>query len=710
MSANLYITATEAKSGKSAVTLGVMEMLLRKIDRVGFFRPIINDNSYLCEPDNDINLISSYFNLNIPYEKMFGMTVTEVRDMLSAGKKSEILDGVIKKYNNLKEECDFILCEGSDFASSTSVYEFDINAEICKNLACPVLLVANAFQRSIDDTLRSTELALESLDEKGCRNIATIVNRTAPEDGETIVKLLKESLMPKEPLIYSIPDEAYLGYPTVGEVGKILGAEVLQGEELLHLHVASFTIAAMQLRNLLPRIKHRTLIVTPGDREDVIATCLAAVASDSVENISGMLLTGGLKPEESIWKLIRGFSRMVPILSIKDDTYETATKVDKIHSIISPDDKRKITRLLAIFEQNVDKDQLEGKVITSRTTVVTPKMFEYELLQRARVFKQHIVLPEGEDERILRASEMLLRRDIVDITLLGNEDVIREKISQLGLGMKKVNIVSPSKSDFLDEYVKTFYELRKHKGVTEETANDIMCDESFFGTMMVYKGHADGMVSGAVHSTAATIRPALAIIKTKPGFSIVSSVFLMCLAESVLVYGDCAVNPDPNANQLAEIALSSAQTAKTFGIDPVVAMLSYSTGSSGKGEDVDKVREATAIAKEKALESFPGLKLDGPIQYDAAVDAFVAKTKMPESEVAGKATVFVFPDLNTGNNTYKAVQRSAGAVAIGPVLQGLKHPVNDLSRGCTIPDIVNTVAITAIQAQSEKIDVPKELL
>lgn len=702
MSDNLYITATEARSGKSAITLGIMEMLLRKIKRVGFFRPIINVKPGNNELDNDIKLVSSYFNLKIPYNKMFGITLSEVETLIAAGNEAEILEGVIKKYNQLRKECDFILCEGSDFESSFSIFEFDINADISKNLGSPVLLIANAFQKTMEETLRATELALESLNGKGCQNIATIINRTKPGTEETLIRLLKEKLPMKNQLVYAIQDETFLALPTVGEIAKALGAEVLQGTDQLHRHVESFIVAAMQLRNLLKRIKHRTLIITPGDREDVIATCIAAFASNSVENIAGMLLTGGLKPDESIWNLVTGFSRMVPVLSVKDDTFPTATKVDKIHSIISPGDEQKITRLLAIFEQNVDIRQLEKKIIITRTTVITPKMFEYELLQRAKAFKQHIILPEGKEERILRAAEKLLRRDVVDITLLGDEKSIREKIAQLELRMNSVNILSPLESRFFDDYVEKYYELRKHKGITKENAYDIMCDESFFGTMMVYKGHADGMVSGAVHSTAATIRPALEIIKTKPGFSNISSVFLMCLAEKVLVYGDCAINTDPNAEQLAEIALSSAQTAKTFGIDPVVAMLSYSTGFSGKGEDVEKVRKATKIAKKKAVIFFPELEIDGPIQYDAAVDSLVAKTKMPESKVAGNATVLIFPDLNTGNNTYKAVQRTAGAVAIGPVLQGLKYPVNDLSRGCTIPDIINTVAITAIQAQTEK--------
>lgn len=393
---------------------------------------------------------------------------------------------------------------------------------------------------------------------------------------------------------------------------------------------------------------------------------------------------------------------MVPILSVKEDTFPTAKNVNGIHASISPDDCRKITRALAIFEEHVDESQLEEKVVTAKTAIITPEMFEYELVQKARVNKKHIVLPEGEEERILNAAETLLRRGAVDITLLGNEELIHNKIAQLGLQIETARVIDPLKSGFFDDYVRTYYELRKSKGITVENASDVMSDQTYFATMMVYKGDADGMVSGSVHSTASTIRPALEIIKTRPGFSIVSSVFLMCLKDRVLVYGDCAVNPDPDANQLAEIALSSAQTALTFGIDPVVAMLSYSTGKSGKGADVDKVREATRIARDIAQECLPDLKIEGPIQYDAAVDPVVGRTKLPKSDVAGKATVLIFPDLNTGNNTYKAVQRSAGAVAIGPILQGLKHPVNDLSRGCTITDIVNTVAITAIQAQSKE--------
>ena len=702
MSSSLYITSTETRSGKSFTSLGLMEMLLRWVERVGFFRPIIDPGESRRDAvDADIHLVSSYFSLDIPYEQMYGYTAAEARELFSAGKTDEIFEGIIKKFNALEEKNDFILCEGTDFATSTSAFEFDINAQISKNLGSPVLLVANAKSKSVHQTIRSTELALSSLNDRRCQTIATIVNRVDPRDGNKIISGLKKKDSTRNQLIYAIPEEGSLARPTVGEIAKALGAEVLYGQEQLTRHVYGFTVAAMQLQNFLPRIGRGSLIITPGDRADIIAGCLAVISAYSLENIAGILLTGGLKPHEPILDLIKRYPQTMPILSVGEDTFPTATIADKIHVVISPDNDRKITRALAAFEKNVNVDELGEKVITTRAKIVTPKMFEFELIQKAKAKKQHIVLPEGEEERILRASEILLRREVADITLLGKEHVIKDKISRLGLRLNDVNIIDPATSEVLEDYTGTYYELRKHKGITEDNARDVMSGVSYFGTMFVHKGLADGMVSGSAHSTAATIRPAFEIIRTKPGFSVVSSVFFMCLGDRVLVYGDCAVNPDPDAHQLAEIAISSARTALDFGVEPVVAMLSYSTGESGRGADVEKVRKATQIAREMAKESFFGLNIEGPIQYDAAVDPGVAQTKLPESSVAGKATVFVFPDLNTGNNTYKAVQRSSGALAIGPVLQGLICPVNDLSRGCTIPDIVNTVVITAIQAQSD---------
>ena len=703
MAKNLFITATEARSGKSAIALGIMELLIRNVGRVGFFRPLIHGTPEGKKIDNDIHLFSSYFKLGIPEEKMFAYTLTEAGNLIGRGRQDELLEGIFNAYKEIEKDHDFILCEGIELEGSTASFEFDLNAQITKNLGCPVLLVANAHHKSIDDVIRSIKVYHKSFINEGCEVLATIVNRTLTDDaGQKIISLLEKENPASGPLFYAVPEDKRLGNPTIGEIARILGAEILYGGDRLNRHVYGFTVAAMQLRNFLKRIEHGMLVITPGDRSDVIVACLSAVSSMSMPNISGILLTGGLKPEESVCRLIEGFSNMIPILSVAGDTFPSAILVSKVHAGISPENDRKIIRALEVFDQYIDSDELSKKIIETRTTVVTPKMFEYGLLQKAKANKQRIVLPEGEDERILHAAEILLQRDVADLTLLGNEERIRKQIARLGLRMDSAQIIEIPESTYFEDYVQTYYELRKEKGMTLEAARDFMSDVNFFGTMMVKKGHADGMVSGAVHTTQATIRPAFEIIRTKPGFSVVSSVFLMCLKDRVLVYGDCAINPDPDANQLAEIAVASAQTARIFDIEPRVAMLSYSTGESGKGEDVEKVRTATQLAREMSRQRGLNLKLEGPIQYDAAIDPTVAGIKMPDSEVAGKATVFIFPDLNTGNNTYKAVQRSAGAVAIGPVLQGLRKPVNDLSRGCLVSDIVNTIAITAIQAQAEK--------
>ncbi|MBZ0166823.1 MAG: phosphate acetyltransferase, partial [Candidatus Omnitrophica bacterium] len=667
MSGSLYITSTEDNSGKSVITLGVMEMLLRKMGRVGFFRPVVDIHP--GRKDRDIELIATHFKLEASHEQMYGLTAKELGDLMVKGAEQEAIERIIDKFDKLKQLYEFVLCEGTDFSSSTASYAFDINAEICNNLGCPVLLVAGAFQKTPDEVVHSTQMALESLKEKKCQTVATIINRLATDQRDTTLARIKTADAFNDQRVYTITEDPFLTHPTVGAVAEFMDADILYGQDQLNRHVYGLMVAAMQLRNFLPRIKHGALIIVPGDRADVLVACLATVSSSSAEKISGILLTGGLKPEEPVDNLIRGFSRMVPILSVPDNTFEAATKLNHMPTKISPHDSRKITSALSIFENHIDVEDLQARVITTRATIVTPKFFEYRIIQRARKHKQHIVLPEWEEERILWATENLVQRDIVDITLLGDERRIREKIALLGVHLEYINIIDPQNSPLLKDYIETFYELRKHKNINMDIATDWMHDGSYFGTMMVYKGHADAMVSGAIHSTRSTIRPALEIIKTKPGSSIVSSVFFMCFEDRVLVYGDCAVNANPDANQLAEIALASAQTARDFGIEPIVAMLSYSTGDSGQGADVEKVREATAVARAKAQKEFPELKIEGPIQYDAAIEPSIAKTKMPTSDVAGKATVFIFPDLNTGNNTYKAVQRSAGIIAVGPVLQ-----------------------------------------
>ncbi len=695
MANSLYIAAMEPGSGKSVAALGIMEMLSRRIRRVGYFRPVVASGK---EPDNNIRLIKSRYNLDLAYAEMFAYTHEDARNMVADGQTENLLKNILNKYKQLESKCKFVLCEGTDFTDVGSAFEFDFNAEIANNLGCPILALVNGRNKTPDETVDAMQVARESFEEKGCTILATIINRVAADRVASVKEHLKALGLETEP-IYILPEEPILGKPTVGEIARKLDAQILQGDAKgLNREVHDFKIAAMNLPHFLEHITGGDLIITPGDRADIILGSLATTVSETYPNIAGLLLTGGLIPEDPVQHLIVGFKRYapVPVIKVDTDTYTTAMNATAVRPALTPENDRKIAAALGVFEAHVDTQQLEARIEVVRSAQVTPIMFEYELIERAKAQRRHMVLPEGEEERILRASEILLRRGVVDITLLGNPQEIKNKIGTLGLNLDAVQIIDPQASDWRTDFTRTYYELRKHKGISEKMAGDRVTDGNYFGTLMVYKDLADGMISGAIHTTAETILPALQIIGTQPGFSVVSSVFLMCLADRVLVYGDCAVNRDPNAQQLAEIAISSAETADMYGIEPRIAMCSYSTGESGKGVDVDKVRQATLIVRERR----PDLKIEGPIQYDAAVDAGVAQTKLPDSEVAGKATVFIFPDLNTGNNLYKAVQRSARAVAIGPIMQGLKKPVNDLSRGCTIPDIVNTVAITAIQAQA----------
>lgn len=697
MAETLYITAVEPRSGKSAIILGLMQLLSRDIQRVAFFRPIITASEANAK-DHDINLVMSQFNLDMRYSEAYSLTMQKAREMINLGQHEVLLEKILNDFNNLKGRFDFILCEGTDFLGTDSAFEFDINADIAANLGCPVLLVCNGQRKSQDEIVASALLTIESFEDKGLDILAAIINRVEDVDGSGMVEELKKRTRCPECFpIYVIPEEAKLGKPTVADVMKWLDAKVLYGADMTSNLVDNYVIAAMQLGNFLNYLERASLVITPGDRSDIILGSLASRLSTNYPDISGILLTGGLEPSASVRKLIEGWvGAPIPILVAEGHTYKTARILYDLYGRIEPGDQNKVQSALRVFEEHVDMAELRTKLVAAKPTTVTPKMFEFSLILKAKTKKQRIVLPEGTGERIMRAADILLRRGVVEVTLLGREAEIRTRMSQFGLELEGVEIIDPGKSVHYDDYVSTYFELRKHKGIREEDARDRMLDPTYFSTMMVYKGHADGMVSGSVTTTQQTIRPAFEIIKTKPGSKIVSSVFFMCLKDRVLVYGDCAVNPNPSAEELAEIALSSAETARIFGIEPRVAMLSYSTGSSGKGEDVVRVIEATKIAQERA----PELLLEGPLQYDAAVDLEVAQTKMPESKVAGRATVFIFPDLNTGNNTYKAVQRSAQAVAIGPVLQGLNKPVNDLSRGCTVADIVNTVAITAIQAQA----------
>ena len=697
MAKGLYIAGTEPRSGKSVVVFGIVDMLSGKMDKIGLFRPIVNNDK---QPDSIIHLISQRYNLAIPYERMYGCTYELAREMLAQDREEDLLKLIMEKYKALEEECDIIVCVGSDFTGPVTPLEFDFNATVANNLGCSVLPVINGLHRDAAKLIDGARAIIDSLQERGCDLFCLVINRVSPEILDSVSAKVKRTL-PVDIPVYVLPELPVLSLPTVDEITSALGAERLSGhDESYAREVRNFKVAAMELPHYLDHVEEGSLIIVPGDRSDIILGSLLADASNTYPHIAGIILTGGLRPAPQVERLIGGLrASPVPVILVPTDTYTTALKVGSLHGVLSPSNPRKIAAALGVVEAHVNAAEIKDRLAIGRPVRITPLIFEYEIIQRARSQRRHIVLPEGNEERILRAAEILRMRDVVDITLLGNAVEIREKAAQLGITLPAVKVIDPLTSERRQVYADAYYELRKHRGISSEMAFDLMADVSYFGTMMVHFGEADGMVSGSAHTTQHTIRPALEIIKTRPGCSIVSSVFFICLADRVMVFGDCAVNPDPDSEQLADIAISSAETAIQFGIQPFIAMLSYSTGESGKGIEVDKVREATRIAKTRR----PDLKIDGPIQYDAAVDAGVAKTKLPGSEVAGHATVFIFPDLNTGNNTYKAVQRAANAVAVGPILQGLNRPVNDLSRGCSVTDIVNTVAITAIQAQDKSV-------
>lgn len=703
MARNLYVTATEELSGKSAVLLGVMQMILRELSKVAIFRPIIND-PLNGDRDHDIDLILTHFRLDVPYEETYAYTLTEARELINSGQQAFLHENILNKYKQLEGKYDFVLCEGTDFKGKDGAFEFNINADIAANLGAPVLVVSSGREKTPEEVASFTQLNIDTLEEKGVDLVACVINRAPAGFTEDMIGKLQSKVHCRQSIyFYTIPENETLGKPTINDVKRWLNGQVLYGHSGLSTVVDNYVIAAMQICNFLQYIKAGSLIITPGDRSDIILASLSSRLSSLYPDISGIVLTGGLQLSESEHRLIEGWTGVpVPVISVEGNTYQTIQLLNKLYGRIEVEDSQRIATALGGFARFVNVSELRQRVVSRRSSKVTPKMFEYSLVEKAARHRQRIVLPEGSGERILRAADILLRRGVADIILLGREEEIHTKSSTFGLNIKGAEVINPGESLHLQDFVATYGDLRRHKGILEDTARDRMSDPTYFATMMVYKGLADGMVSGSVTTTAQTIRPAFEFIKTKSGSSIVSSVFLMCLKDSILVFGDCAVNTKPDARGLAEIAISSAETARIFGIEPRVAMLSYSTGTSGKGEDVDKVVEATAIARTLIDERGLDLPIAGPLQYDAAIDPEVAATKMPGSEVAGHATVFIFPDLNTGNNTYKAVQRAANGVAIGPVLQGLRKPVNDLSRGCTVPDIVNTVAITAIQAQAQR--------
>ncbi|HZU46464.1 MAG TPA: phosphate acetyltransferase [Mycobacterium sp.] len=680
----IYIAAPEGDTGKSTIALGVLHRLTATVPKVGVFRPIVRSGS---DGDYILDLLLSHASAGLPYERCVGVTYQQ----LHADRDAAIAD-IVERYHTMADQCDAVVIVGSDYTDITSPAELSVNARIAVNLGAPVLLVVRAKGRSSDDVAHLVEVCLAELAEQHAHTAAVVANRCEPSQVQAVTKALARFT----PRTYVLPDEPLLVAPTVADLQHAVNGKLLSGDPaLMAREVMGVVVAGMIAEHVLERLSEAVAVITPGDRSDVVLAVASAHAAEGFPSLSCVILNGGFELHPSIAALVAGLRLRLPMIATTLGTFDTASAVASARGRVTVESQRKIDTALALVERHVDVSDLLAQLAIPIPTVTTPQMFTYQLREWARADRKHIVLPEGDDDRILKAAGRLLQRGVARLTILGDESQIRSRAAELGADLDDAAVIDPGSSELCDQFAAQYAQLRKGRGVTVEHAREIMCDVSYFGTMMVYNGLVDGMVSGAAHTTAHTVRPAFEIIRTAPGVSTVSSIFLMCLPDRVLAYGDCAIVPDPTPEQLADIAISSARTAAQFGIEPRVAMLSYSTGESGAGADVDKVRTATQLVRSRA----PQLLVEGPIQYDAAVDPSVAATKMRDSAVAGRATVLIFPDLNTGNNTYKAVQRSAGAIAIGPVLQGLNKPVNDLSRGALIEDIVNTVAITAIQAQ-----------
>ncbi|AII50933.1 phosphate acetyltransferase [Hymenobacter sp. APR13] len=695
MSKAVFIATAEPYSGKSVVTLGLVHLLLGQAQRVGYFKPIITPLAD-GQPDYHIQTVLQHFQLPLAYPDTYAYTGQEALRMVEAGRAGELLDTIIHRFKQLEAAHDFVVVEGTDFVGSSLALELDLNWQVARNLSVPVVLLISGLDKTVEQLVNAALSIRRDALESEVQVLALVLNRVSPAQLDEVRTLLRDQLPPETQLAL-IPESPALRSPTMQEIHDQLGGELLFGADQLANPVDHFINGSMQVPNFLLRLEENVLIITPGDRADLILSALQANMSASYPRVAGLVLTSGYRPEDSVLRLIEGLPVAVPMLLVESGTFQTTTRIGNIQARIGPQQTKKIRLAIQTFERHLDAPRLLEQLSTFAPRGLTPHMFQYQLLQWARSQRKHIVLPEGNDDRVLRAAARLLEQDVVSLTILGDPTQILAAAKRLGrpLDPQRVQLLDPANSALFQDFAETLFELRRSKGVTLEMARDLMTDVSYFGSMMVYKGLADGMVSGAVHTTQHTIRPALQFIKTRPGVSVVSSVFFMCLPDRVAVFGDCAVNPNPTAEQLAEIAISSADSSRRFGIEPRVAMLSYSSGTSGEGADVDKVRLATQLVRQLR----PDLLVEGPIQYDAAVDPAVGQQKLPGSPVAGQASVLIFPDLNTGNNTYKAVQRETGALAIGPMLQGLNKPVNDLSRGCTVDDIYNTVLLTAIQAQ-----------
>ena len=683
MARSIYIASPNAGTGKSTVALGLIVCLTKVVAKVGVFRPFVDSR----DEDPFLNLLLARSGSAAPAAQCIGVTWDEYH-----AAPEESLSRIVDAYRAVARDHDVVIIDGSDFTDVAGTPELDLNARVAANIGVPVLLVVSG-RDAPEDVRASVEVSVAEIAENHARTVAVIANRCPAATRGAVAAALSGI---EDLTVTTLPEVPLLSAPSVREIADAVEGTLIAGDgALLEREAEGVLVAAMDVSHVLERLAEGQVVIVPADRSAVIISLAAAHASTGFPNLAGLVLNGGFQVAPHVLKLIRGLEQPLPVITSPLDTFAAASVAGSLRGKLGGASEHKLDVAVTTFEQETDLGALLATLEVEPSDVVTPIMFQAELVEHARAARKTIVLPESDDDRILRAADAIMRRGIADIVLLGDETAVRDRAAELGLDISAARVVSTSDPALSEKYAAEFARLRAKKGVTLEQARERIQDVSYFGTMMVHMGDADGMVSGAAHTTAHTIVPSFQIIKTRPGTSIVSSVFLMLLEDRVLVYGDCAVNPEPNAAELADIAISSAATARQFGVEPRVAMLSFSTGTSGKGADVDKVRRATELVRAKA----PELAVEGPIQYDAAIDPTVAAKKAPESAVAGRANVFIFPDLSSGNIGYKAVQRSSGAVAVGPVLQGLNKPVNDLSRGALVEDIINTVAITAVQAQ-----------
>lgn len=700
-----FLAPISPHTGLTSVCLGLLRTLDSAGLRVSFFKPIAQNKATASVDDRSVIFARSHLGLPVASS----LTLKHAMKRMGENQSDLLMEEILENFHSGDNSSDVIIVEGL-VDTGHEDYATRLNVEVARTLNAEVILVATPDQMSTEELEEMILLAAHPFDSpKDPDVIGCVLNKVCAPANEDfrINDAMAEVCRINFPdfgkksrlfssgrmkLIASIPWQPELVAPRVSDILGTLDAEIMNAGEMDQRRIVRVTVCARTLPNMLETLRSGNLIVTPGDREDIIvAACMAALIGVP---LAGLLLTGGLIPDRRTLKLcMPAMDTGLPIFTTKMDTYRTANQLSRMDNEVPADDFERIESVIRSVAARMDINWLADRVQVNRPLRLSPAAFRYQLTQRARAANKTIVLPEGNEPRTIQAAIICHERGIANCILIGREQEIRVAAEAQGLQLPEtLRIIDPNA--VRQRYIEPMVALRQHKGLTRQMAEAQLDDTVMLATMMLAMDEVDGLVSGAVHTTANTVRPALQLIKSRPGCRVVSSVFFMCLPDQIVVYGDCAINPDPTADELADIAIQCADSAILMGIEPKVAMLSYSTGTSGTGSEVDKVREATA--KAKAMR--PELLIDGPLQYDAAAISDVAATKAPQSKVAGQATVFVFPDLNTGNTTYKAVQRSANVVVMGPMLQGLKKPVNDLSRGALVDDIVYTIALTAIQA------------